>query len=184
MPALHESGVSVADDVPEDREYVPINPAHIRYTRIDCKYCGAPSGFYCATNGGNVLYTDAHATRRWEAYKLEDAERAAAKAAEPAPTPATAYADARHKRNAERRMHLNDQAVGGLYRLDHDEYRGHFNIVGFKCRTGGRVTLATFKYRAADEMYLPMFEQARALAEGIVSQMNAINLVLKDPRHA
>lgn len=80
-------------------------------------------------------------------------------------------------------MHLNDQAVGGPYVLEHDEHRGQFVIIGYKCRTSGRVTLATMKYRAAEEMYWPMFDQARALGEGIVSQMNAINLVLKDPRH-
>lgn len=129
---------------------------------------------HCISSGGKRAPT--HAAR----YSEAEALRAAEKMVLP-PPPVT---DERHRRNANRRMHLNDQAIRGVYACEHDRHRGQFTIIGYKARTGGRVTLATFKYRANDEMYWPMYAQARALAEGIVSQMNAINLVLKDPRDA
>jgi hypothetical protein len=176
-PALHSSGpVRATFPLPPGFEYTKMESTYkydLRQVSEPCSHCGAPVGYRCATSGGKVAGT--HAIRMAAIGERERKELEA----NPPPPPVNMYA----QKAAARRMHLRDQTIVGPYYATHDPDHGVFNVYGHKDRTNGRVTLATFRYRANDEMYWPTYQQSGMVADILAARLNELHITLKDPRY-
>lgn len=77
--------------------------------------------------------------------------------------------------------HGLDESVGAPFSYD----VAHHSIVGTKHRTGGRVTLATLRYRIGEDgpLYNPQIDQMEQFAEIIVTYLNNADAILRDRRN-
>jgi hypothetical protein len=146
---------------------------------IPCPTCQAPVGEVCRTRGAGTPSFTPHSARMCDEARMHPINVAKREAAAVA---ALARANSFAVRARNRSMHLKDQTVGGPYRAQHDAQRGEYRVIGRKLRTDGTVTIAVFKYRASNEMYFPMYEQAGVYADILVSRLNELNVTVKDPR--